>query len=71
MLQAGRLISPPALPTDHTARLVQENVPVLQGGEWTKEYFEGTLRDLSRISLNPAGEASIQIQFCAASVRAP
>ena len=48
------LISPPALPTDHTARLVQQNIPVLQGGEWTKEYFEGTLRDLSLISLSPA-----------------
>jgi apolipoprotein N-acyltransferase len=56
VLQGGRLISPPSMPTDHTARLVQENVPVLQGGEWTKEYFEGTLRDLSKISLNPAGE---------------
>ncbi len=56
VLQAGRLISPPPLPTDHTARLVQENVPVLQGVEWTKEYFEGTLNDLSRISLNPAGQ---------------
>ena len=39
------------LPTDHTARLVQQNIPILQGGDWTKEYFEGTLRDLSRISL--------------------
>jgi apolipoprotein N-acyltransferase len=52
VLQAGRLISPPALPTDHTARLVQQNIPVLQGGDWTKEYFEGTLRDLGRISLS-------------------
>jgi apolipoprotein N-acyltransferase len=60
VLQAGRLISPPVLPTDHTARLVQQNIPVVQGGDWTKEYFEGTLRDLSRVSLttpslNPAG----------------
>ena len=52
VLQAGRLISPPPLPTDHTARLVQQNIPVLQGSDWTKEYFEGTLRDLSGISLN-------------------
>jgi apolipoprotein N-acyltransferase len=52
VLQAGRLISPPVLPTDHTARLVQQNIPVLQGGDWTKEYFESTLRDLSRISLS-------------------
>jgi apolipoprotein N-acyltransferase len=56
VLQAGRLISPPVLPTDHTARLVQQNIPVLQGGDWTKEYFEGTLRDLSRISLNTSGQ---------------
>jgi len=55
VLQAGRLISPPSLPTDHTARLVQQNIPVLQGSDWTKEYFEATLRDLSRISLSPTG----------------
>ncbi len=60
VLQAGRLISPPAVSTDHTARLVQQNIPVLQGSDWTKEYFESTLRDLSRVSLttpdlNPAG----------------
>ncbi len=55
VLQAGRLISPPVVPTDHTARLVQQNVPVLQGGDWTKEYFEGTLQDLSRISLGAPG----------------
>ena len=51
-MQAGRLISPPALSTDHTARLVQQNVPVIQGSDWTKEYFEGTLRDLSLVSLS-------------------
>ena len=63
VLQAGRLISPPVLPTDHTARLVQQNIPVLQGGDWTKEYFEGTLRDLSRISLSaPSSNASGQAQ---------
>ncbi len=52
MLQTGRWISPPPVPADHTARLVQANVPILQGGDWTKEYFEGTLRDLSWVSLN-------------------
>jgi apolipoprotein N-acyltransferase len=51
VLQAGVLISPPAFPTDHTARLVQQNIPVLQGSDWTKEYFDGTLRDLSVVSL--------------------
>ncbi len=69
VLQAGRLISPPALPTDHTARLVQQNVPVLQGSDWTKEYFEGTLRDLTQISLNPA--ARDQYQASPAALSAP
>jgi apolipoprotein N-acyltransferase len=57
VLQAGRWISPPLVPASHTARLVQANVPILQGGDWTKEYFEGTLHDLASVSLNhpPAG----------------
>jgi apolipoprotein N-acyltransferase len=53
VLQAGRLVSPPPFPADHTARLVQQNIPVLQGGDWTKEYFENTLEDLRQVSLNP------------------
>ncbi len=61
VLQAGRLISPPALPTDHTARLVQQNIPVLQGNDWTKEYFEATLRDLSRISLNAPSPSNLRV----------
>ena len=70
VLQAGQLISPPALPTDHTARLVQQNIPVLQGGDWTKEYFEGTLRDLGRISLSaPDLNVTGQEQPPAASAR--
>jgi apolipoprotein N-acyltransferase len=68
VLQAGRLISPPAVPTDHSARLVQQNIPVLQGGDWTKEYFEGTLRDLGRISLSaPDSNVTGQDQSPAAS----
>jgi apolipoprotein N-acyltransferase len=56
VLQAGRWIVPPTLPADHSARLVQANIPILQGSEWTKEYFDGTLNDLSRLSLiAPAG----------------
>ncbi len=50
-LQAGRWVAPPALPADHTALLVQQNIPVQEGAEWTREYFEGTLRDLTWISL--------------------
>jgi apolipoprotein N-acyltransferase len=52
VLQAGRWISPPPVAADHVARLVQANVPILQGSDWTKEYFEGTLRDLGGVSLN-------------------
>ena len=54
-LQAGRWLTSPAVAADHTAYLVQANIPILEGSEWTKEYFEGTLRDLSWITLHPAG----------------
>jgi apolipoprotein N-acyltransferase len=56
ILQAGSLMAPPAAATDHTALLVQPNVPILEGSMWTKDYFEDTLRDLTAISLHPAGE---------------
>ena len=55
VLQAGRLITPPPLAADHTARLVQQNIPVLEGSEWTKEYFDGTLRDLTLVSMHVHG----------------
>jgi apolipoprotein N-acyltransferase len=46
-LQAGRLVPAPREPTDELATLVQANVPVLQAEDWTKEYFDTTLHDLS------------------------
>lgn len=55
LLQTGRWISPPAVPTDHSARLVQANVPILEGPDWTRRYFDETLRELSTLSLNPPG----------------
>ena len=55
VLQTGRWINPEALIGDRTARLVQQNIPVLEGSEWTNEYSEGTLRDLTWLSLNLAG----------------
>ncbi len=45
--------APPAQPTDHTALLVQPNIPVQEN--WTTDYFQGTLRDLTWISLHPPG----------------
>jgi apolipoprotein N-acyltransferase len=53
VLQSGRWVPAPPLATDHTALLVQQNIPILEGADWTKEYFDGTLRDLTWISLNP------------------
>ena len=53
ILQAGQLLAPPPVPADRTALLVQQNIPAEQG--WTIDYFQGTLRDLTWISLHPPG----------------
>jgi len=58
ILQAGSLVPTPALPADHTAVLVQANVPILEGADWTKQYFNDTLRDLTKISLAAASGPS-------------
>jgi len=54
ILQAGQWLSPKALPTDMQALLVQPNIPVEEN--WTTDYFQGTLRDLTWISLHAPGE---------------
>jgi apolipoprotein N-acyltransferase len=51
ILQAGSLIPVSRLPADHEAVLVQANVPILEGSDWTKQYFNETLRDLTEVSL--------------------
>jgi len=53
VLQAGRLVPAPSLPADKLATLVQANVPILEGADWTRDYFNTTLNDLSALSLNP------------------
>ncbi|HKN16267.1 MAG TPA: apolipoprotein N-acyltransferase [Candidatus Sulfotelmatobacter sp.] len=55
ILQAGQWMAPPAVSTDHTALLLQPDIPVQDGAQWTKEYFQDTLRDLTALSLHPAG----------------
>jgi apolipoprotein N-acyltransferase len=55
LLQAGRWLPAPALPADRTAVLVQENVPVLDSADWTRQYFDDTLTDLSGITLSAGG----------------
>jgi apolipoprotein N-acyltransferase len=54
-LQAGSWLPAPVIPADHAAVLVQANVPILEGSDWTKQYFSDTLRDLTEISLAPPG----------------
>jgi apolipoprotein N-acyltransferase len=49
VLQAGRLIDAPALPADHSALLLQENIPV--DTSWTRDAFERTLRELIDLSV--------------------
>jgi apolipoprotein N-acyltransferase len=53
MLQAGQWVLPPPTSADHTALLVQPNIPIQE--TWTTDYFQGTLRDLTWISLHPPG----------------
>ena len=56
ILQAGLLVATPPVAADHTALLVQPNVPILEGAMWTRGYFEDVLRDLTAVSLHPPGE---------------
>jgi apolipoprotein N-acyltransferase len=56
VLQAGRLVGAPALPTDHAALLVQENLPV--DATWTRETFERTLHEIATLSVNAATSSS-------------
>ena len=51
VLQVGQLLPVQAAPANHTALLVQQNIPILEGADWTKDYLEGTLRDLGSISM--------------------
>ena len=48
VLQAGRLVDAPAIPADHEALLVQENIPVDEN--WTRAMFQQTLRELIEVS---------------------
>ena len=58
-LELGMLVQPPADPATHTARLVQQNIPILDSSGWTVEYYEQTLADLGRLSAAPAPSGAI------------
>jgi apolipoprotein N-acyltransferase len=59
VLQAGSLVKIPAARVTRTALLVQQNVPV--SADWTPEYFQQTLNDLTTlteksVAAEPAGK---------------
>jgi apolipoprotein N-acyltransferase len=58
ILQAGSLVPAPTIPANRYAVLVQANVPILEGSDWTKPYFNDTLRGLTEISLDSPGAPS-------------
>jgi apolipoprotein N-acyltransferase len=58
ILQGLALSRWPAFPTDHTARLVQANIPILPSDAWTTQYFDGTMRDLVWLSTSPPARAA-------------
>jgi apolipoprotein N-acyltransferase len=56
ILQAGQWLAPPPAAAGHTAILVQPDIPIQDGALWTRQYFQDTLRDLTAVSLHPAGQ---------------
>ena len=56
ILQAGQWIAPAPAAANRTALLVQQNIPIQT--EWTRDYFENTLRDLTNRSVKAAADAA-------------
>jgi len=54
VLQAGRLVEPPAATADRTALLVQQNIPV--SADWNPTYYQQTLTDLTNLTLKSAAQ---------------
>ena len=69
VLQSGRLIEPPPAVADREALLVQQNIPIAV--RWTPDYFDGTLNDLTSLSLQSAAESAPQIPSPASSGNSP
>jgi len=57
VLQSARWVPAPGFAAGRTAFLVQANVPVAEN--WTKNYFDSTVRELTQISLSGYGSASL------------
>ena len=56
VLQAGRLVDAPAVPSDHAALLVQENIPVDE--TWTRDTFERTLHELVDLTVRASASST-------------
>ena len=52
ILQAGQWVAPAPAAADHTALLVQQNIPIQ--ADWTHDYFENTLGSLTSLSVKAA-----------------
>ncbi|HZQ91725.1 MAG TPA: apolipoprotein N-acyltransferase [Terriglobales bacterium] len=61
LLQAGALVALRPAPRDRVATLVQSDIPILEPGEWTAEYFDRTIVELVRLSL-PAAKTNQEAQ---------
>jgi len=53
-LQSGTLVKPVAVPADHVAVLLQENLPV-DFNEWTAEYYDRMIASLVQLSSSLSG----------------
>jgi apolipoprotein N-acyltransferase len=65
-LQIGVFAKPAPFAATHHAVLVQENVPLLDQPEWTPSYFDQTIADLVKVSVDarpeqPAGDPGLII----------
>jgi len=60
VLQSGRLVPGPTVKADKTAVLVQANIPILEGADWTRDYFDTTLHELTQISVTAQEEGKSQ-----------
>lgn len=61
VLQAGRLVEAPAVKSDRTALLVQQNIPV--AADWSPEYFQQTLADLTNLTERSAADKAAKIDL--------
>lgn len=68
VLQAGIMFHPEPAPVTHTARLVQQNLPIANAG-WTAEYFDRTIAELADLSRQPKTRNGSQAKDWSAAPR--